>query len=117
MHVMSNNNYVCYVELSAVTACRTSQQILVASKYDQILYVYQLGYDQIVFEEKYHRTCYKVFMRITSKTADSVSKSKQGPILELSEVWNRYCELVEQAGTGLPTDSQVSEPHSRKSYN
>ena len=41
-------------------------------------------------------------MRITSKTADSISKSKQGPILELSEVWNRYCELVEQAGTGAP---------------
>ncbi len=53
----------------------------------------------------------------TSKTSDSISivdlamqwlveelktSAKQGHILELSEVWNRYCELAELAGTEVP---------------
>ena len=30
------------------------------------------------------------------------NSAEQGHILELSEVWNRYCELAEQAGTEVP---------------
>ena len=74
-------------------------------------------YDLIASEGKYHCTCYKAFMRRTSKTSDSISmvdvamqwlveelktSAKQGHILELSEVWNRYCELAELAGTEVP---------------
>lgn len=110
-------------KLSAVTTFKMSKQILDASKYDQILSV-QLSSvcDLIASEGKYHCTCYKAFMRRTSKTSDSIStvdlamqwlveelktSAKQGYILELSEVWNRYCELAELAGTEV-TRSFVS---------
>ena len=105
-------------KLSAVTTLKMSQQILDASKYDQVLSV-QLSsvHDLIASEGKYHCTCYKAFIRKTSKTAGSITKcdlaiqwlieelknsADQGHILELSEVWNRYCELAELAGTEVP---------------
>jgi len=74
-------------------------------------------HDLIASEGKYHCTCYKAFIRKTSKTSDSISmidlamqwlveeletSATQGHIIELSEVWNRYCELAELAGTGVP---------------
>ncbi len=105
-------------KLSAVTTFKMSQQILDASKYDQLLSVRLSSiHDLIASEGKYHCTCHKAFMRKTSKTAGSITKSdlaiqwlleemknsaNQGHILELSEVWNRYCELAEQAGIEIP---------------
>ena len=105
-------------KLSAVTTLKMSQQILDESKYDQVLSVRLSSvHDLIASEGKYHCTCYKAFMRKTSKTAGSITKcdlaiqwlieelknsADQGHILELSEVWNRYCELAEQAGTEVP---------------
>ena len=106
------------MKLSAVTTFKMSQQILNASKYDQILSVRLSSvHDLIASEGKYHCTCYKAFMRRTSKTSDSIStvdlamqwlveelkmSAQQGHILELTEVWNRYCELTELAGTEIP---------------
>ena len=105
-------------KLLAVTTFKMSQQILHASKYDQILSVRLSSvHDLIASEGKYHCTCYKAFMRRTSKTSGSINmcdlamqwlieelknSAEQGHILELSEVWNRYCELAEQAGTEVP---------------
>ena len=62
-------------KLSAVTTLKMSQQILDASKYDQVLSVRLSSvHDLIASEGKYHCTCYKAFMRKTSKTADSITK-------------------------------------------
>ena len=56
-------------------------------------------------------------MRRTLITSDSIStvdlamqwllgelktSAEQGHIFKLSEVWKKYCELAELAGTGLP---------------
>ena len=41
-------------------------------------------------------TCYAVAYRRVEYSA------KQGDILELSEVWNRYCNLAEQVGSEVP---------------
>ena len=74
-------------------------------------------HDLIASEGKYHCTCYKAFMRGTSIASDIIStvglamqwlleelktSAEQGHILELSEVWKRYCEPAKLAGTVLP---------------
>ena len=105
-------------KLSAVTTLKMSKRIINASKYDQILSVRLSSVnDLIATEGKYHCSCYKAFMRRASKASDSIStvdlamqwlveelktSAKQGHILELSEVWNRYCEIAEVAGTVVP---------------
>ena len=93
-------------KLSAVTTFKMSQHILDASKYDQIVVSVWLSsiHDLIASEGKYHCTCYKAFMKRTSKTSDSINmcdlamqwlieelkkSAEQGHIFELSEVWNR----------------------------
>ena len=105
-------------KLSAVTTLKMSKRIIDASKYDQILSVRLSSVnDLIATEGKYHCSCYKAFMRRASKASVSIStvdlamqwlveelktSAKQGHILELSEVWNRYCEIAEVAGTEVP---------------
>lgn len=95
-----------------------SDQILDLSKYDQEAHVRLAGIsDLIAAEGKYHANCLKKFMRNASKTKESSEKTdlamewlvkeirqsaKKGHVLQLSEVWNRYCELAEKANVEVP---------------
>ena len=104
--------------LSSVTTFKMSDQILSLSKYDQDTYVRLAGVnDLIAAEGKYHPNCLKRFQRNASKTKQSSEKTdlamewltneinksaSSGHVLELSEVWNRYCELAQKADIDVP---------------
>lgn len=96
--------------VSSVATFKMSVQILALSKFDQEVHVFLAGVsDLIAAEGKYHPNCFKKFKRKASKNKDSseniglamewlVSEmkesAKKGHVLQLSEVWNRYCELA-----------------------
>ena len=91
----------------------TSNQILEAAKYDQRLSVDLAGVsDLIAAEGKYHNPCYQQFRRKTTKTRESAqttdlamellideltTSATKAHVFQLSEVWQRYCDLAENA--------------------
>ena len=97
--------------LTNVTSFNRSNTILEASKYDPVLHVRLSGvHDLIAAEGKYHNNCCQKFLKRTTKTKQSVcventgvalewlatelrETAKKAQVLELSEVWSRYCEL------------------------
>lgn len=126
--------------LSSVTTFKMSQQILQASKYDQILCVRLSSINDLIASEgKYHGACYMQFIRCTTKSKEKSKKTDiamqwlinelmlaggKGHVLEFSEVWKRYCDLTELAGIEIP-QSYISrrysfkeklEPHVRDVY-
>ena len=116
-------------KMSSITTLKMSQQIIEASKYDKSLIVHLAGvHDLIAAEGKYHSICYKRFLRETSKTRENEKTcdkamhwlieelkcaASQGHVLELSEVWSRYCDLAEKSGIEIP-NSFVSRRSSFK---
>lgn len=73
--------------------------------------------DLIATEGKYHPNCYKKFQRKATKAKEGAGKNdlamewliseirvcaKKGNVLQLSEVFNRYCELAEKANIEVP---------------
>ena len=111
-------NVVANTKLSSVTTMKTSQRILEAAKFDQCRHVRMAGVsDLIASEGKYHPNCYKKFLRITSSTKEKSQQTDlamqwlidelklaadKSHVLEMSEVWNRYCVLSEKAGVEVP---------------
>ena len=106
-------------KLSSVTTFKMSDQILEASKYDQNLCVRLSGVNDLIASEgKYHVACYMKFNREATKAKEVSSKAdlpmhwlvlelkqaaEKAHVLELSEVWKRYCYLAEKAGVEIPT--------------
>lgn len=104
--------------LSSVTTFKMIDQILAFSKYDQEAHVRLAGIsDFIAAEGKYHPNCYKKFQRNATKAKEGAGKNdlamewliseirvcaKKGNVLQLSEVYNRYCELAEKANIEVP---------------
>ena len=96
-----------------------SQQILEGAKCDHDLSLRAAGVnDLIAAEGKYHPNCYKKFLRNVSRSRDiakdesgavlswlidELKKSaEQGHILELKEVWLRYCSLAAEQNLAIP---------------
>ena len=91
-----------------LTTFKMSDHILKASKYDQRLSVHLAGVsDLIASEGKYHVSCFVKFTRQSSKAKEQCTKvdlamewlvqelkkaAQRSPVLELSEVWERYCK-------------------------
>ena len=105
-------------KLSSVTTFKMSDQILEASKYDQRLSVHLAGVsDLIASEGKYHVSCFVKFTRQSSKAKEQCTKvdlamqwlvqelkkaAQRSHVLELSEVWKRYCKLADIAHVQIP---------------
>ena len=74
--------------------------------------------DLIAAEGKYHPNCYKKFQRSASRSVDIAkddsgavllwlvdelkTSAEQGHILELKEVWLRYCSLANENNIDIP---------------
>lgn len=105
-------------KLSAVTTYNVSREILELAKYEHLLRVRLANVsDLIAAEGKYHAKCYKQFLRTTAKTKDETQNSElsiiwlskelivcaeHGKVIELSEVWNRFCQIAQETGTQIP---------------
>ena len=101
-----------------LTTFKMSDHILKASKYDQRLSVHLAGVsDLIASEGKYHVSCFVKFTRQSSKAKEQCTKvdlamqwlvqelkkaAQRSHVLELSEVWERYCKLVDIAHVQIP---------------
>ncbi|CAH3188967.1 unnamed protein product [Porites lobata] len=96
-----------------------SQQILKGAKCDRDLSLRVSGVnDLIAAEGKYHPNCYKKFQRSASRSVDIAkddsgavllwlvdelkTSAEQGHILELKEVWLRYCSLASENNIDIP---------------
>ena len=96
-----------------------SQKILEGAKCDHDFSLRVAGVnDLITAEGKYHPNCYKKFLRNVSRSRniakdesgavlswliDELKKSaEQGHILELKEVWLRYCSLAAEQNMDIP---------------
>ena len=105
--------------LWSFTTFKMSQQILEGVKCDHDLSLRVAGVnDLIAAEGKYHPDCYKNFLRNVSRSRDiakdesgavlsrlivELKKSaEQGHILELKEVWLRYCSLAAEQNMAIP---------------
>ena len=105
-------------KLSSATTFKMSDQILEAAKYDQRLSVHLAGVsDLIASEGKYHVSCFVKFTRQSSKAKEQCTKvdlamqwlvqelkkaAQRSHVLELSEVWKRYCKLAGIAHVQIP---------------
>jgi len=105
-------------KLISVCTFKKSNEILESARYDQVLRVRLSGvHDLIAAEGKYHLNCYVNFTRLViqvrdGKTQDDIAltwlinelqqSAKQGHVLELSDVWQRYCELATEANQEVP---------------
>jgi len=105
-------------KLSSVTTFKMSGQILEASRFDQTLSVRLAGVNDLIASEgKYHVGCFVKFSRHTSYTKEhSVNNdiamqwlvlelkdaAQKAHVLEISEVWKRYCALAETADVEIP---------------
>lgn len=104
--------------LSSVTTFKMSDQILEASKYDQVACVHFAGVsDLIAAEGKYHTSCYMKFRRNASKTKESSAQTDvamewlimeikeaaaKAHVIQLSEVWKRYYDLAKKTEVEIP---------------
>ena len=95
-----------------------SEQIITHSHFDYELSVKLSGIGDLIAQEaKYHASCYMKFIRKTSKIKDETNQpdfamislcddiqnsAKKGYVLELPEIWNRYCELATEKETTIP---------------
>ena len=93
-------------KMSSVTTLKMSHHILDSSRFDQLANIRLSGViDLIASEGKYHGTCYKQFIRDTSKRNENSKTNDaamlwltdelrcvadQGLVLELTEVWRHY---------------------------
>ena len=74
-------------------------------------------HDLIAAEAKYHANCLKQFQRSTSKTEGETKDAElpiiwlsnelryaasQGHVLELAEIWKRYCDISDEANIAIP---------------
>ena len=106
--------------LCSVTTFKMSQRILEGAKCDHGLSLRVAGVsDLIAAEGKYHPNCYKKFQRTVSRSGnvardesgavllwliEELKKSaEQGHILELKEVWLRYCFLAAEQNVDIPS--------------
>ena len=105
-------------KLFNITTFSVSDMVLQNAKYDQTLRV-KLGNvsDLIAAEGKYHLKCMNAFKYETQKT-EKESKGEdlamiflvreleyagnKHQILQLSDVWSRYCRLIEEIGSEIP---------------
>ena len=121
--------------LCSVTTFRVSQQIIEEAKFDHNLSVRVAGVsDLMAAEGKYHPNCYKKFLRDVSRSRgersdktvtlvwlinDLKRAAAKGHILELNEVFHRYCSLAAESSIEVPASfrSRIStfkehiEPH------
>ena len=105
--------------LCSVTTFKMSQQILEGAKCDHDLPLRVAGVsDLIAAEVKYHPNCYKQFQRKATRSEmvakyesgsvllwliEELKKSaEQGNILELKEVWLRFCSLAAEQNVDIP---------------
>ncbi|CAH3166947.1 unnamed protein product [Porites lobata] len=104
--------------LCSVTTFKMSQQTLKGAKCDLDLSLRVSGVnDLIAAEGKYHPNCYKKFQRSASRSVDIAkddsgavllfvdelkTSAEQGHILELKEVWLRYCSLASENNIDIP---------------
>ena len=105
--------------LCSVTTLKMSQQILEGAKCDHGLSLRVAGVsDLIAAEGKYHPNCYKKFQRPVSWSGNVARdesgavllwlieelkrSAEQGHILELKEVWLRYCSLAAEQNVDIP---------------
>ena len=105
--------------LCSVTTFKMSQQILEGAKCDHDLPLRVAGVsDLIAAEVKYHPNCYKKFQRKVTRSEmvakdesgaellwliEELKKSaEQGNILELKEVWFRFCSLAPKQNVDIP---------------
>ncbi|CAH3018507.1 unnamed protein product [Porites evermanni] len=105
--------------LCSVTTFKMSQQILKGAKCDHDLSLRVSGVnDLIAAEGKYHPNCYKKFQRSASRSVDIAkddsgavllwlvdelkTSAEHGHILELKEVWLRYCSLASENSIDIP---------------
>ena len=105
------------VKISSVTTMHKSDRILEAAKYDERFSVDLAGVsDLIAVEGKYHNPYYQHFLRMTSKTSESAqttdlaikwlideltTAARKAHVFQLCEVWQRYCDLAENANIGI----------------
>ena len=108
--------------MCSVTTFKMSENILTLSKFDEKAHVRLAGVaDLIAAEGQNHPNCYKKFLRYTSQTKERTQKTdlamewliseikeiaNKGHVIQLSEVWTRYCELAEKAGVEIPASFQ-----------
>ena len=105
--------------LVSVTTQKMSAQIIEAAQFDKILRIrVACVNDLIAAEGKYHLQCYVNFTRST-QTIQSIShntdlamawlcselqaSAQKGHVLELHDVFNRYCSLTDDAGIEIPS--------------
>ena len=105
--------------LCSVTTFKMSQQILEGAKCEHSLSLRLASVnDLIAAEGKYHPNCYKKFLRSVSRSSDVAKddsgtvllwlineikeSAEQGHILELKEVWLRYCSLASEQAIDIP---------------
>ena len=107
------------VKISSVTTMHWSDRILETINYDKRLSVDLAGVsDLIAVEGKYHNPCYQHFLRKTSKPSESAqttdlamkwlideltAAATKAHVFQLCEVWQRHCDLVENANTSVYT--------------
>lgn len=105
--------------LCSITTFKVSKQIIDGARCDHSLSVRVAGVtDLIAVEGKYHPNCYKKFLRNASRSKEEATDEKgvvlawivndlkksaeKGHILELKEVFSRYCALATEQNIEVP---------------
>ena len=104
--------------LHSVSTFTTSKKILDAAQFDKVIGIALAGTsDLIAAEGKYHLKCYASFMKNTSRVRDTVKENDiamtwlckeleetagKGYMLDMDEVWKRYCTLMRDTGKEVP---------------
>ena len=105
-------------KLISITKLNKSQEILEAAKLDQEISVRVANVDDLIAAGgKYHLSCYVQFTRRTNQTREMSqhtdiamvrlrnelkNSADHGHMLELKEVWNRYCTIAEEFSLDIP---------------
>ena len=109
--------------LHLIQEMKVTSRILEAAKYDKILPVQLVCVNDLTAADAtYHRSCFVQFERRTKRIANMSPQSmeitlawlceeleqsaKQADILDLENVWNRYCTLATEAQMDIPSSFQ-----------
>ena len=103
--------------LVSIQTLHVSNRILEAARYDQNLSS-RVGFQDLVATEgKYHTVCHQRFKRKAKRNKEETSKcdlamvwlcdeltlaADHGDVLELQEVWHRYCDIANSSGLTIP---------------